>query len=485
MSDDLDRAIARVLMPGFDGPELPQWLDEELRGGLGSVCLFASNVDDPVQLRRLTDAIHRANPSALIAIDEEGGDVTRLHHATGSPYAGAALLGRLADPQLTWASAAAIGAELAAAGVDLNLAPVADVNSNPLNPVIGVRSFGADPDEVSIQVAAYTAGMQSSGVAACAKHFPGHGDTSADSHKELPVLGVSLEQLRHRELPPFQAAIGAGVAAVMTSHILVPALDADRPATMSGTILGLLRTELGYRGVIVTDALDMAGASAELGIAEAAIAALTAGADLLCIGSGNTAEQIAGIRAELRTAVQAGRLDRDRLAQAAARVLELGERRQLARLQPPPAVPGPPRLSNARFARRSPIPAQHAPLLLRLESEPNIAAGETPWGLGAQLGDQLEYRLPGADLASASTLAELTDAIDQHPTRPIVAVGRDLNRIPFLREAVTQLRRTGRPLLVVEAGWPSPGAIEADVTTYGSGRATMLALLELLAEGSR
>jgi len=484
MTDELDRAIARVLMPGFDGPELPAWLDAELRDGLGSVCLFASNVEGPQQLRALTAAIHGANPSALVAIDEEGGDVTRLHHAGGSPYAGAALLGRLNDPELTRASAAAIGAELAAVEVDLNLAPVADVNSNPLNPVIGVRSFGAEATLVAEHVAAYTRGMQSSGIAACAKHFPGHGDTATDSHKDLPVLDVTLDQLRERELPPFRAAVEAGVAAVMTSHIVMPVLDADVPATLSAPILGLLRDELGFEGLIVSDALDMAGASAGRGIAEAAISALSAGADLLCIGSGNTGEQIAGIRAELRAAVDAGRLDPARLLNAAARTEALGEQRRVARQAAQPEVVDPPRLDSSGFALRSPIPAQHAPLLLQLHSAPNIAAGETPWGLADHLSTIAEV-LPGATCASASDLDELAVVLERFPRSAIIAQGRDLNRIPFLREAVLRLRRTGRTVLVVEEGWPSPGAIEADVATFGGGRGTMLALLDLLAKGSR
>lgn len=414
MTDELDRAIARVLMPGFDGLELPGWLEAELRGGLGSVCLFASNVHTPSQLRALTASIHQANPSALVAIDEEGGDVTRLHHADGSPHPGAALLGRLNDPELTRASAALIGAELAAVDVDLNLAPVADVNSNPLNPVIGVRSFGADATLVAEHVAAYTRGMQSSGVAACAKHFPGHGDTAVDSHKDLPVLDVTGEQLRQRELPPFRAAVAAGVAAVMTSHIVVPALDAEVPATLSAPILGLLRDELGFDGVIVTDALDMAGASAGRGIAEAAIGALNAGADLLCIGSGNTGDQITEIRAELRAAVDAGRLDAARLLAAAARTEALGEQRRAARQAPQPEVVDPPRLDGSGFLLRGPVPAQHAPLLLRLETAANIAAGQTPWGLADHL-SSIAQVLPGARCASASDLDELDAVLEQFP----------------------------------------------------------------------
>lgn len=484
MTDELDRAIARVLMPGFDGPQLPAWLEAELRGGLGSVCLFASNVESTQQLRALTASIHRANPSALVAIDEEGGDVTRLHHADGSPYAGAALLGRRDDLELTRMTAAAIGTELAAVEVDLNLAPVADVNSNPLNPVIGVRSFGADTAQVSAHVAAYTSGLQSSGVAACAKHFPGHGDTAADSHKDLPVLDITLDQLHERELPPFRAAVAAGVAAVMTSHIVVPVLDPDRPATLSAPILGLLRDELGFTGVIVTDALDMAGASAGRGIAEAAISALSAGADLLCnrLGQHRRSDR----RDPGRAACRRGRRTPGPGPATRRRCTNPSARRAVPHSAPVRPARGcrSPSPGQPRLRRAGADPGQHAPLLLQLHSAPNIAAGETPWGLAEHLGS-IDEVLPGATCASASDLDELAAVLAQYPRSEIIAQGRDLNRIPFLREAVLHLRRTGRPVLVVEEGWPSPGAIEADVATFGAGRATMLALLHLLAKGSR
>jgi Beta-glucosidase-related glycosidases len=484
MTDDLDRAIARVLMPGFEGASLPAWLDAELRDGLGSVCLFADNIVDSVQLAELTSAIHDRHRSAIIAVDEEGGDVTRLHHATGSPFAGAALLGRLDDLSLTRSTASAIGTELAAAGIDLNLAPVADVNSNPLNPVIGVRSFGTDPARVAAHVGAYIDGLQDGGVAACAKHFPGHGDTSADSHKELPVLEVTSEQLRQRELVPFRAAVGVGVAAVMTSHIRVPALDPEHPATGSAVILGLLRDELGFDGLIVTDALDMAGASEGRGIAEAAVAALRAGADLLCLGSATTQTQLARIRAEVRAAVDTGRLTPDRVRDAAERTQALGEGQARLRENSVARHHSLPLLDGSGFGIRTVIPAQTAPLLLRLESEPNIAAGLTPWGLAGHL-PEIPQRLPGSICADASSITEVSELLDRHPSGTIIAQGRDLNRIPFLREAALILRGSGRTVLVVEEGWPSPGPIEADVVTYGAGRATMLVLLDLLAEGSR
>jgi beta-N-acetylhexosaminidase len=187
---------APVLLPGFVGTELPEWLAVRLRGGLGGVCLFAENITSPQQLRALTAAIRAANPRALIAIDEEGGDVSRLHAATGSPYPGNAVLGRIDDTELTASVGAAVATELRAAGVNLNFAPDADINSDPDNPVIGVRSFGTDAALVARHTAAWVAAHEAQGVAVTARHFPGHGETYCDSHHALPVVGLPLVKQR-------------------------------------------------------------------------------------------------------------------------------------------------------------------------------------------------------------------------------------------------------------------------------------------------
>ena len=311
-------------MPGFVGTVLPDWLRLRLQDGLGAVCLFGQNIVSIAQLRELTDSIRAANPLAVIAIDEEGGDVTRLYFSSGSPYPGNAILGRIDDVAYTEEVGRQVGWELRKAGCTLTFAPDTDVNSNPDNPVIGVRSFGTDPVRVGLHSAAWVRGLQSTGVAACPKHFPGHGDTALDSHLAMPVVDLPLATLRERELVPFRAAITAGAKTVMTSHILLPQIDPENPATLSPRVLGgLLRTELGFTGVIVSDALDMKGASGILGIPGAAAAALTAGCDLLCIGTENTADQLDRIEATVLDAVEAGTLSADRLAEAAGRVHRL------------------------------------------------------------------------------------------------------------------------------------------------------------------
>ncbi len=505
---DLRRAIRATLMPGFEGPELPDWLATELAGGLGSVCLFGTNVVSPGQLRQLTDEIHAASPGALVAIDEEGGDVTRLHHADGSLHPSAAYLGSLDDVDTTEAVAADIGAQLVAAGVDLNLAPVADVNSNPLNPVIGVRSFGADPGLAARHVAAYTRGLQGAGVGAVAKHFPGHGDTATDSHRALPTITVDADLLAARELVPFRAAVAAGTLGVMTSHILLPAIDPELPATLSAAVLRLLRGDLGFTGAIVSDALDMAGASGGRGIPEAAVLTLAAGVDLLCIGTDNTADQLARIVDHVLDAIRDGRLDEARVRDAAERVAALSAGVGALRdarssgtvwAAAPHTVPaarreertkrheGPPPLSSKGFWLRAPISPVEKPVFLKLDSVANVAAGEdTVWGVGTHLAGELEAHLPGATCVTAATIAEVEAVLAAYPDRPLVVQGRDLARVEFLARASMLVKDLRPDAVLVELGWPQlPGVPPVDIATYGAGRGAAICLITLLSEGAR
>ncbi len=393
-----NRAVDAVLLPGFVGTTLPTWVAERLRDGLVGVCLYGENVVSLGQLAALVGEIRRAKPDALIAIDEEGGDVTRLHYVDGSPYPGAALLGRIDDLELTSRVGRAVANDLSAIGVDLNLAPVADVNSDPRNPVIGVRSFGADPALAARHVAAFTSAHEAAGVATSVKHFPGHGDTSADSHLALPVVDVPLEVLRTRDLPPFRAAIEAGARTVMTSHILLPQIDPDGPATFSSRILGdLLRGELGFDGVVVSDALDMAGAAqfpnaeGETGIPAAAARALAAGCDLLCLGTGGSAEQLDAIAEAVRAGVEP-----DRLTEATRRV---GDLVASLRVEKPAATSwgmSSDQLVEAFAVAPGAAPAPDAVLVV-VETTANIAVGFAPWGPAAAGADVL--RIAAGDAA--------------------------------------------------------------------------------------
>lgn len=494
------RQVAATLLPGFAGTTLPGWLEDRLRAGLGGVCVFGPNIVSAAQLRELTDAIYAANPDAIVAIDEEGGDVTRLYYETGSPYPGNAVLGRLGDTSYTERVARRVGWELRNAGCNLDFAPDVDINSNPDNPVIGVRSFGSTPDLVAEQSAAWTRGLQSAGVAVCAKHFPGHGDTAQDSHLVLPEVDVTIERLRERELRPFRAVIEAGARTIMTSHILLPRLDAERPATFSPTIIeGLLRGELGFRGVVVSDALDMKGASGERGIPEAAVLAIAAGCDLLCIGTENTDEQLSEIEDAIVAAVEAGRLPASRVAGAAARVLGLAA--DLRAEQAAVAVP-----ADARAGELDPedivvaistfdisehgaewMRAHRGPCsVVRIDTVANIAVGVAPWGPFAEVAAD-----PGSEVAAAfAANPAVVFTEGDHPDlvlaaqSPVLVIGKDNHRHAFARAAIDRLRAERDSVLVVDMGWPSDDRSYADIATFGASRLVGRALLDLLGPGS-
>ncbi|PZQ90580.1 MAG: beta-N-acetylhexosaminidase [Leifsonia xyli] len=468
--------MRELLLPGFVGTTLPDWLAARLRGGLGGVCLFADNIVSPAQLRELTAAIRAANPLALIAIDEEGGDVTRLFAGSGSPYPGNAVLGRLDDPELTASVGAAVAAELRAAGVNLNFAPDVDLNSNPDNPVIGVRSFGTDPELVARHTSAWVAAHEAGGVAVSAKHFPGHGDTAADSHHALPVVDLPLEALRARELVPFRAAIAAGARTIMSSHILLPQLDPHAPATFSSRILReLLRGELGFTGVVVSDALDMVGASGEIGIPAAAVRALAGGCELLCIGTRNTDAQLGEIEDAIAAAVASGELSTELLAEAVARVRALAE--SLAAepsvappgVAPEPFVTDPARIASA-FDVRAGVVIPRGALLLSLETRANMAVGpDVPWGL-ASVGLAPLPVHDGEQLPASSA--------------PYLIVGKDNHRHAWTRALIDDARAARPGTVVIDMGWPAPDRAYADIATFGASRSVAAALRALLEGGA-
>lgn len=447
---------AAVLLPGFVGTELPEWLAARLRAGLAGVCIFGPNIVSREQLAKLCADIREANPDSLIAIDEEGGDVTRLYSDQGSPYPGNALLGRIDDLEYTAEIATSVGWELRAVGVNVNFAPDADINSNSANPVIGVRSFGAEPSLVARHTAAWVRAHEATGVAVSAKHFPGHGDTALDSHLAVPVVDLSLDELRAREFQPFIASIDAGARAIMTSHIVLPQLDAENPATLSKTILeGLLRDELGFEGVIVSDALDMAGASGETGIPEAAIRAIAAGCDLLCIGTKNTDQQMAEIEAALAAAINEGRLDAQRLASAVGRNVALARELAAEALQKPLPAGGVPtpqfdiERSAAAFdvSAHSPISADRT--LVAIDTAANIAIGPSPWG------PRVHARVGEGDALPPSSGQR-------------VLIGKNNHRHAWVRDLIDEARRSDPTTVVVDMGWPSDDRDYADIATFGA-----------------
>src|SRR5690242_3683066 len=324
-SSDLRLAEA-ILIPPFPGTAAPGWVLHALGRGLAGVTLYGQNIAAPGQVSALTAALREATAGdgPVIAIDEEGGDVTRVAFTEGSPYPGNAALGVVDDTALTRAVHQAIGADLAALGINFDMAPCADVLGAADSPAIGTRSFGADTGLVSRHTAAAVAGLQGAGVAACTKHFPGHGRTGTDTHEAIATIEGGLADLRLVDLPPFEAAIKAGTLAIMPSHLRVPELTGDLPATVSGAALtGLLRGELGFTGVIVSDALEMRATRDMFGIPGAAVLAVAAGTDLVCLGRDGGEDDYLAVREALVAAVREGTLDGTRLEEAAGRVARL------------------------------------------------------------------------------------------------------------------------------------------------------------------
>lgn len=480
--DSLHCLAEGCLLPGFVGTSAPVWVLRRLERGLGGAVLFSRNATGPEQVAALTAELHGARPDAVVAIDEEGGDVTRLEARRGSSYPGNLALGVAGDAELTRAVAASLGAELAAAGIDMDLAPVADVNSNPLNPVIGVRAFGSDPDVVAAHTAAFVGGLQSTGVAACAKHFPGHGDTAVDSHHGLPVLSGGAEELE-AALRPFRAAIAAGARAVMTAHLVVPALD-SAPATLSRAVLtGLLRKRLGFAGLVVTDGLEMAAISGTVGIAEGAVRAIRAGADAICVGGGLAGEDAVDLlSAALAGAVRAGRIGEERLAEAGGRVAAVAG---WAAAVAGRAEPAPDRSIGLEAARRALRvtglrPLDGPPVVVELRPEASIAVGAVPWGVG----DALRELDPGVMvLRYEGAVADVQAALAAAAGRPLVLVVRDLHRRPEHAKVADAVLARRPDAVVVEMGLPvrRPAGARALVDTHGAARACAVAAADVLA----
>ncbi|MFF9217119.1 glycoside hydrolase family 3 protein [Streptomyces viridosporus] len=489
-TDTLTRDALAVLQPGFDGTTAPDWVRRRLGEGLASVALFGRNVTGAEQVAALTAQLRAERDDLLVAIDEESGDVTRLEVRTGSSFPGNHALGAVDDTDLTRDVARELGRRLAACGVNLNWAPSADVNANPDNPVIGVRSFGGDPHLVARHTAAYVEGLQSTGVAACTKHFPGHGDTGVDSHHALPHIDLDAETLDERELRPFRAAIEAGTRAVMSAHIRVPVLDPDRPATLSRRILtDLLRGELGYQGLIVTDGMEMRAVSATYGLEHGVVLAIAAGADAICVGGGLCDEDtVQRLQDALVTAVRSGELPEERLADAAARVRALADWTTKARPSPVPADASGPEvgLTAARRAvtvtRSRPTAPPAGPVYVATFTPvANIAVGdETPWGVGAEL----ERLLPGTTTGFFTGPDAGEQALKAAGGRRVVAVVRDEHRHPWMRTALDTLLAADPDTVVVEMGVPQASPRGAPhIATHGAARVCGVAAAEAVVAG--
>jgi beta-N-acetylhexosaminidase len=435
----MSEAAARCIFPSFSGTVVPDWVKRFLAAGGGGIVLFAYNIPSREALAELCTALRAEREDVLLALDEEGGDVTRLEWGSGSSYPSAAGLGAIDDPAVTEAVGASIAAELASVGVNWNFAPVADVNV-PENPVIGARAYGDEAELVARHVAAFVRGTQSRGVAACAKHFPGHGSTHQDSHLELPELVGDVDA----GLSPFRSAIDAGVASIMTAHVRVD----DLPATVDAALIqGLLRQELGFDGVVIADALEMKGLSALFAPGEAAVRAVSAGCDALIVGHDLHEEAVDEVRSAL-----AAQVPEERLHEAATRIERLAA---WAR----PRADGIDREAGASAARSAvrvegDVRLNGSSRIVELRPVANIAAGEAEHGLGEVVREG--EPVPPAD----------------------VYVVRDAHRHAWMREAADV-----EGVVVIETGPPvwRPTRARGYVATYGGGRASLDAARDTIA----
>ncbi|MFI7500949.1 glycoside hydrolase family 3 N-terminal domain-containing protein [Streptomyces sp. NPDC049687] len=476
----LDEAAHRCLVAGFDGTTtVPDTLKQLIDRGLGGVILFTRNVRDADQVRELTGSLRALRADLLVAIDNEGGGIGHLVAAGAPEVPGSWALGVADDPRLTAACADALAGHLLSLGITTSYAPVADVQSRIENPIVRTRAFGADPELVSRHLRAWITATEARGVASCAKHFPGHGGTVTDSHHELALDPRPYDRL---DLAPFRSAVDAGVPMLMSAHVVFPALDPDRPATLSPRILsGLLRGELGFDGVLVSDALEMKAIADRYGEAAGARLALAAGADQVIVAVPDLEVTLA-CRDAVLDALRAGELTEDRVTEAAERV------RRLALRYAVPYRPGEVAawdagagLSAARRAVRSgetlpePVPGAH---VVDLFPPPHPALN---WG-----GEDLLTELRALDPTATGTAvagepgdpgAVVGEVLRAAEGRPLVVAVCDAVLHPWqgsLRDALVAARPDA---LLVSTGLPE---WDSAVCAHGRGRVNLRAVAEVL-----
>jgi beta-N-acetylhexosaminidase len=506
---ELSRLVGQSLMVQFQGPELT----DEVRDALGriepaGVVLFTSNITSREQVAQLCRNLQAETkalglPPLLIAIDQEGGTVSRLSSdfvTVPSPMAQAAT----GDTKATERCAVITGRQLRAVGINMNFAPALDINVQPRNPVIRTRSFGDDPKLVSVHGLAALKGYEKANVIATAKHFPGHGDTNVDSHHGLPVVPHKRKHLERNELMPFSAVVRAGIPAIMTAHIIFSTID-DEPATLSRPVLNhLLRRDLDFDGVIVTDAMDMGAIVDNYGRGPAAVKAKQAGADLL--------EMVAPLEFQfevaetLRKAVKSDDLSRKVFERSANRIADLRKRYQIIHDVPPVPEPNPKHPIDALAIAQRSITIRKDEIGFPLDADVHLAVidcqrqassiAEDPVDRTAILKDALKSAFPKArhvaigaqpsdrECAAARAAAEKAEVV--------LYVTRDADLIPA-HASFGQELALAKPLIHASVRAPYDSVVipaaKANLLTYGDPPVSLQALVEVLsgcakAEGS-
>ena len=458
-----DQLALGVLSIGFGGTRVPMWLKPYLENGLGGITLFGSNTPDLEATENLVKEIRHYNPSIVISIDEEGGDVTRIYAGTGSEQPSAAQLGRIDDIDYTRASYYNLGLVLNSLGIDLTFAPVADICSNSKNPIVGIRSFGDRADLVGRHVAAAVRGLQEAGTSASLKHFPGHGGVLEDSHHNLPRIKGSFVDLEALHLEPFLSGIKAGARSVMVGHLIVDSLDSENAASQSARVMrDFLRQDLAYDGVIITDALDMGALGGPANIPHSAAAAIRAGADFLCLsGLPDQSSFVAGSMQRIVTGIEQGQIDESNLRASTDRIsklrglregLEVKSHLDLNTQLKGFEVFGNPKVSKNFITYR------------QLSGEPTAAAGHIKWGIK----DALETAAVKVNVTNSY------DAID-------VLVFRDAWRDPAMWSEVVRVATFNPDCIFIDMGWPTTEFTAKNlIRTFGVGNLTSRAVLSLL-----
>lgn len=452
--------VGQLMMVGFPGHEVDDAVAALVKGRrVGGVCLFNRNLSDAAQIAKLNDDLRGLLADAVppfIAVDQEGGAVVRVDDGN-VVLPGNMVLGAARDEALAYEAGRAQGEDLWRLGFNMNLAPVLDVNSNPMNPVIGVRAFGDDVALVASLGAAFVRGQQDAAIVTVAKHFPGHGAVDADSHRALPVVRAPRAQVLS-QLKPFAAAARAGLDGMMTAHIAMPALTGDdTPATLSPTVLGtVLRHDLGFGGLVVTDELEMGAIDGHWGVGRAAVLAVKAGADMVLVPW--RPEKKLEVWEALTLAARSGELPRARLDDAVRRILEVKVRRGLFTAQPPReerlAALGTRREVAARIARAG---------VTLLRAQPGVfplPAGQRVGLVTAEpaLAQALSKRLPGVAVLEVpaypkpeqrEALKRKARALAQQSDVVVVGVANSRQL-----ELVAIAALTGKPVVTVVLGAP-------------------------------
>ena len=438
-----DRTILSTFSPGFGGAVVPEWIKPWLDNGLGSVTLFASNTPNFEATATLISELRSYNSDVLVAIDEEGGDVTRLFVREGSRYPTPALLGQCDDEELTFQSYHSMGTVLRQLGIDITYAPVADVVAFENNPIVGVRSFGMSTDVVTRHVAQAIKGLQDAGIGACVKHFPGHGAVLEDSHHDLPRIKLSLADYETQHILPFKNAIDNGVAAVMIGHLIAEALDPELPASLSPKVIGqYLRGTLGFKGLVVTDALDMGAIGGPTMIHDSGFKALLAGADLLCFsGMGDQSQFVSSSFDYIKSALENDKLSLTGLEESGQRIAQWRSKIPV-RISKDESINFKDLIAGFEITGSVEL-EPGAVNLVEIGTKPTIAAGDVSWGMHREL------RAVGIACDIHASDAESL------ATKRLVVAFRDAYRDAPLLATLRRLYERYPDAIFIDMGWPT------------------------------